>query len=103
MLGYRVGPESFADLNTRRLPPTVGRGRRVLLVQLGMGDADNPQYDDLVSRWTADGASVEVLKVPMRQLWMVPETWEPEGTDATTQGLVEGIADRVDATAREPS
>jgi pimeloyl-ACP methyl ester carboxylesterase len=99
MLGFRVEPESYEDLSARRMPPSVGRGRRVLLVQLGTGDADNPQYDDLVSRWTAGGASVEVLKVQMRQLWMVPETWEPEGIDATTRGLVEGIADRIVATA----
>jgi alpha/beta superfamily hydrolase len=103
MLGFTVARESYEDLNTRRLPSTVGPGRRVLLVQLGMGDADNPQYEDLVSRWTTDGASMEVMRVRMRQLWMVSETWEPEGVDPTTQGLVEGIAGWIDAPAGEPS
>jgi pimeloyl-ACP methyl ester carboxylesterase len=103
MLGNVVHRESYEDLTKRRLPPTVGPGRRVLLVQLGLGNVENPQYDELVSRWTADGSLVEVLRVRARQLWMVPDNWEPEDNRPTTQDLVAGIAGWVDATAREPS
>lgn len=102
MLGNLVHRESYDDLRHRGLPPTIGRGRRVLLVQLGMGEAENPQYDDLVSSWAAGGALVEVLRVRMRQLWMLPEKWEPEESSPTTQDLVEGIAGWVDASTQEP-
>jgi alpha/beta superfamily hydrolase len=103
MLGNDIHPASYRGLAARDLPPTIGRGWRVLLVQLGMGDAENPRYTELASRWTAGGAVVDVLRVRMRQLWMVPEKWEPEEDRPTTGELVEGIVAWVRATGREPS
>jgi alpha/beta superfamily hydrolase len=102
MLGNVVHPASYDDLGRRMLPTTVG-SRRVLLVQLGMGEADNPQHRALASRWTADDAVVDVLKVRMRQLWMVPDRWEPEEDRPTTRELVEGIGRWVQATPRNPA
>jgi alpha/beta superfamily hydrolase len=102
MLGNVVHRASYEDLRKRGLPSTVGSGRRVLLIQLGLGDVENPKYNSLVSSWTAGGGQVEVLRVRMRQLWMFPDTWEPEEDSPTTQELVEGIAGWVDARGREP-
>jgi alpha/beta superfamily hydrolase len=103
MLGNVVHPATYDDLGTRVLPTTIGDGRRVLVVQLGMGDADNPHYRELAARWTAGGAVVDVLKVRMRQLWMVPDRWEPEEDRPTTRELVDGIRAWVEATPQEPS
>jgi len=103
MLGNLLHPDSREDLGKRSLPPTVRSGRRVLLIQLGMGEADNPHYRDLASRWTAEGAVVDLLKVRMRQLWMVPDRWEPEEESPTTRELIEGIGAWVAATQRDPA
>jgi alpha/beta superfamily hydrolase len=101
LLGNDIHSASSADLGARALPPTVGISRRVLLVQLGVGDAENPRYTELAARWTAGGAVVDVLRVHMRQLWMVPEKWEPEEDRPATRELVEGIVAWAEETVRE--
>jgi alpha/beta superfamily hydrolase len=99
MLGNLVQPASREDLEKRCLPRALG-SRRVLLVQLGLGDAENQQYNSLVSEWTSHGARVDVLRVHMRQLWMVPDKWEPVEGRETTSEVVEGIAGWIAATGR---
>jgi alpha/beta superfamily hydrolase len=99
-LGNLVLRASQEDLATRELPSTIG-SRRVLLVSLSLTGSDNPQYAGLVSRWTAGGAAVDVLRVRARQLWMVPDKWEPVEERPTTVERVDGIAEWVAGPARE--
>jgi alpha/beta superfamily hydrolase len=101
-LGNLVERASQEDLTTRGLPPTIG-SRRVLVVQVGLGDADNPQYTDLVSKWTAGGARVDMLRVRARQLWMVPDKWEPVEDRPTIRDRVDGIAGWIAETGGEQS
>jgi alpha/beta superfamily hydrolase len=103
LLGNRVLRRSREDLEGRALPATIGTRRRVLLVQLGLGDAENVQYNDLISGWTGEGALVDVLRVHMRQLWMVPDKWEPVEDRPQTKELVEGIAGWIADSEREPT
>jgi alpha/beta superfamily hydrolase len=102
-LGNVVHRKSYEDLSRRSLPTGIGAGSRVLLVEFGLGDTGNPQYRDLVARWTAEGALVDELRVRKRLLWMLPDKWEPEEDSPTTREVVEGITGWVDAATREPS
>ncbi len=92
MLGNVVHRASYDDLRRRSLPPELGGRRRILVVQVGLGDG-TAQQEALVAGWTAAGAHVEILRIRMRQLWMIPDAWEPEEESPTTQQLVAGITD----------
>jgi hypothetical protein len=95
MLGNQVHRRTYDDLAARALPAESGPGQRVLLVQLATGDILPAGPQDLVSRWRASGADVEVLLVRARQVWTVPDQWEPEEDRAPTLALVDGISDWV--------
>ena len=95
MLGNRVHRSSYVDLASRALPASPGQGQHVLLVQLATGDALTAGPQALVLRWRAAGADVEVLMVRARQVWTVPDQWQPEEDRAPTLALVEGIAEWV--------
>ena len=71
----------------------------MLLVQLATGDALTAGPQALVSRWRAAGAVVDVLMVRARQVWTVPDQWQPEEDRAPTLALVEGISAWVDGMA----
>lgn len=103
MLGNLVHAATRQDLESRSLPASLGSGRPVLLVSLGVGESHNPRYDELVSGWMSQGAPVEVLRVQMRQLWMVPDKWEPVEEKPTTRALVDGIVRWIDTAGRAPS
>lgn len=99
MLANRVHRSSYEDLGSRSLPEAPGPGQQVLLVQLATGDALTAGPQALVSRWRAAGAVVDVLMVRARQVWTVPDEWQPEEDRAPTLALVEGISTWVDGMA----
>jgi alpha/beta superfamily hydrolase len=100
MLGNIVHRTSFEDLRTRSLPTDVGSGRRVLLVDVGLADV-TPSYQALTAGWSNGGALVDVLKVRTRQLWMVPDVWEPPEINPTTQEVIAGISGWASGVASE--
>lgn len=99
MLGNRVRRASYEDLGPRTLPGDLGP-RPVLLVQLGIGESLTASNQELASGWRAYGAHVDVQLVPTRQLWSVPERWEPEDSRPETPLIVTGIPGWIDAAMR---
>lgn len=103
ILGNRVFRDSYEDLGPRRLELNSAQGRPALLVQIGASETLSRPYQALADRLRGSGAELEILLVQARQLWFVPDTWEPEDEKPELRLLVSGIREWVDrVAARSP-
>ena len=99
MLGNRVYRESLDDLQPRKLELASAEGRQVLIVQIAASEALSKPLERLTQQLREGGAEVQVILVQARQIWFVPDTWEPEDEKPELRTLVSGISDWVEKVA----
>jgi len=93
ILGHKVYTASLEDLRPRQLELAPVKGRHVLMIQIAASEALTKPYEALAERLREGGAELDVLRVQARQVWFLPDTWEPEDEKPELRALITGISD----------